>query len=74
MPVLAFSALDALLVVILAAGGFVAVTLVCAAILAVLHLVLPSTDSGADEIDRLHPPEEGALPADPAPLDSGENA
>jgi len=75
VPVLAFSALDALLVVILAAAGFVVVALVCATILAVLHVVLPSTDSGADEIDRLHPPEEEvAAPADPARLDSGDNA
>ncbi len=71
MPVLAFSALDALLVVILAAAGFVVVALVCAAILAVLHVVLPSTDSGADEIDRLHPPEEIA---GPARLDTGDDA
>ncbi len=58
MPALAFSALDALLTVVLAAAGFLVVALVCAAVLAVLHVVLPSTDSGAAEIDRLRPPDE----------------
>ena len=74
MQVLAFSALDALLVVVLAAAGFVVVALVCAAILAVLHVVLPSTDSGADEIDRLHPGEEPGVQAGPGGLDSGDDA
>jgi hypothetical protein len=76
VPVIAFSALDALLAVVLAAAGFLVVALVCAAILAVLQVVLPSTDSGAAEIDRLRPPgdqpEAGA--DDGAPVDTEANA
>jgi hypothetical protein len=75
VPVLAFSALDALLTLGLAAAGFIVVALVCAAVLAVLQLVLPSTDSGAAEIDRLNPPsEEGGAPEEATEVDSGPNA
>jgi hypothetical protein len=55
---IAVSALDVLLGIGLAAAGFVVVALVCAAVLAMLQLVLPSTDSGAAEIDRHHPESE----------------
>ncbi len=58
MAVLAVSIVDALVFIGLGAVGFAVVVLVCAAILALLHLVLPATDSGADEIDRLHPPDD----------------
>jgi hypothetical protein len=57
MPAIALSALDVMLGIGLAAAGFVVVALVCAAVLAMLQLVLPSADAGAAEIDRLHPPE-----------------
>ena len=56
MPVLALSGLDVLLVIGLGAVGFAVVALVCAAILAMLHLILPAADSGAEELDRLDPP------------------
>ncbi len=65
MPLLAFSALDALLALGLAAAGFVVVALVCAAVLAALQVVLPSTDSGAAELDRLHPPAADEAPPQP---------
>ncbi|HSP65072.1 MAG TPA: hypothetical protein VLO10_02675 [Candidatus Deferrimicrobium sp.] len=75
MPVLAFSALDALLGVGLAAAGFLLVALVCAAVLAVLQLVLPSTDSGAAELDRLSAPVEQAdEPQAATEVDSEANA
>jgi hypothetical protein len=75
MPVLAFSALDALLDVGLAVAGFIVVAMVCAAVLAALQVVLPSTDSGAAEADRLRPPEEeGGQGADAARLDSEVDA
>ena len=75
MPLVAFTPLDALLAVGLAAAGFIVVALVCAAVLAALQVVLPSTDSGAAEIDRLRPPEaEEAEEADSAELDTGCNA
>ena len=81
VPPLAFSALDALLGLGLAVAGFLVVALVCAAVLAMLHVVLPSTDSGAAEIDRLHPPPDdadqissGDAPDEPAGLDSEVNA
>jgi hypothetical protein len=75
VPVLAFSALDALLDVGLAVAGFLVVALVCAAVLAALQVVLPSADSGAAEIDRLRPPdEEDAQEVDASELDSEANA
>jgi hypothetical protein len=67
MRPLAFSALDALLTVGLAAAGFLVVALVCAAVLAVLQVVLPATDSGAAEVDRLRQPA-----GEDAPAGSGE--
>ncbi len=48
---LGVSVVDALLVVGLGAAGFVVVALVCVAVLAMLHLVLPAVDSGAAELD-----------------------
>jgi hypothetical protein len=74
VPVLAFSALDALLALGFAAAGFILVALVCAAVLAVLQLVLPTTDSGAAELDRLDPPEEGGAPEEATEVDRGANA
>ncbi len=74
VPVLAFSALDALLILGLGAAGFVVVALVCAGVLAVLQVVLPSTDSGAVEVDRLNPPEEADPPAEATEVDSAPNA
>ncbi len=76
VPLIAFSALDALLAVGLGAAGFIVVALVCAAVLAVLQVVLPSTDSGATEVDRRHPlvdqpddPRGGETGREPAGLD-----
>jgi hypothetical protein len=75
MPPLAFSAVDLLLVLGLGAAGFLVVALVCAIVLAVLQVVLPSTDAGAAEIDRLAPPEEqDAGCGDRGELDSGADA
>jgi hypothetical protein len=54
---LAVSVFDVLIGIGLAAAGFVVVALVCVAVLAMLQVILPSTDAGAAEIDRLNPPE-----------------
>jgi hypothetical protein len=71
MPEIAVSALDVLLGIGLAAAGFLVVALVCAGVLAMLQLVLPSADAGAAEIDRLHPPAaDDQEAADRAPLDT----
>ncbi|HEY8755820.1 MAG TPA: hypothetical protein VIN65_05660 [Candidatus Dormibacteraeota bacterium] len=77
MPVIALSPVDVLLGIGLAAAGFVVVALVCAAVLAMLQLVLPSTDAGAAEIDRRHLPEgesESEEVADPVEVDTETNA
>ena len=74
MPVLAFSAVDALVGLGLAVAGFIVVALVCAAVLAVLQVVLPSTDSGADDVDRLHQPPAVDPDAASEGLDSEANA
>lgn len=74
MPVLAASALDVLLGIGLAAAGFLVVALVCAAVLAMLQLVLPSDDAGAAEIDRRHAAEPEEESADSAPVDTEANA
>jgi hypothetical protein len=58
VPGIAVSAIDVLLFLGLGAAGFVVVALVCAGVLAMLQLILPSTDAGAAAADRLHPPEE----------------
>jgi hypothetical protein len=55
---LALSVVDVLIGIGLAVAGFVVVALVCVAVLAMIQLILPSTDAGAAEIDRLHPPAE----------------
>jgi hypothetical protein len=70
----AFSIVDVLLVIGLGAAGFLVVALVCAGVLAMLQLILPSTDSGAAAVDRLHPPEEIADDADPSPVDAEADA
>jgi hypothetical protein len=54
---LALSVFDVLIGIGLAVAGFTVVALVCVAVLAMIQLILPSTDAGAAEIDRLHPPE-----------------
>ena len=71
MPAIAVSPLDVLLGIGLAAAGFLVVALVCAGVLAMLQVVLPSADAGAAEIDRLHPPAGDDRKAeDRAPLDT----
>ncbi len=54
MPVVALSVVELLQGIGLAVAGFVVVALVCAGILAVLHVVLPSTDAGAEAVDRVN--------------------
>lgn len=65
---LALSVFDVLIGLGFAIAGFVVVALVCVAVLAMIQLILPSTDAGAAEIDRLHPPEieQQAAEAEPA--------
>jgi hypothetical protein len=63
------SAIDILLVVGLGAAGFLVVALVCAGVLAMLHLILPSTDAGAAAVDHLNPAGDGDPDGDPAPVD-----
>jgi hypothetical protein len=74
VPGLAVSAIDVLLIVGLGAVGFVVVALVCAGVLAMLQLILPSTDAGAAAADRLHPPEEMAPQPDPPQVDAEVDA
>jgi hypothetical protein len=76
VPVLALSVVDVLVGIGLAAAGFLVVALVCAAVLAMLQVVLPSVDAGAAEIDRLHPPDSelGAEVGDAAPIDTEVDA
>ena len=72
MPILALSVVDVLIGIGLAAAGFVVVALVCVAVLAMLQLILPSTDAGAAEIDRLHPPEIETQASEAEPAGEGE--
>ena len=79
MPALAVSPVDVLLVIGLGAAGFLVVALVCAGVLAMLQLILPSNDAGAAAIDRLDQPdgvdqggESGA--GGPAPVDAEVDA
>jgi hypothetical protein len=75
VPTLAFSVVDVLLGVGLAAAGFLVVVLVCAGVLAMLQLVLPSADAGAAEIDRLHQPQsEPEVDAGATPVDTEVDA
>jgi hypothetical protein len=75
MPAIAFSPLDVLLGIGLAAVGFLVVALVCAGVLAMLQVVLPSTDAGAAEIDRRRRPEdETDQDTDGAPPDTEVDA
>ncbi|MGH7723335.1 MAG: hypothetical protein ACRENL_11000 [Candidatus Dormibacteria bacterium] len=75
MPALALSAVDVLLGIGLAAAGFLVVALVCAAVLAVLQVVLPSADAGAAEVDRLHPPpDDDDRGGDHVPVTGGDAA
>lgn len=74
MPALAVSALDVLLFLGLGAAGFIVVALVCAGVLALLQMILPSTDAGAVAADRLHPPEEPASETDLPQVDAEVDA
>ncbi len=79
MELIAVSVPDVLLVIGLGAAGFLVVTLVCAAVLAMLHLVLPAADSGAARIDEAAASTAGAdeigtPAAASADLDSEPNA
>ena len=65
MPLVALSVVELLQGIGLAVAGFVVVALVCAGILAVLHVVLPSTDAGAEAVDRVNELRREA-DADPA--------
>ena len=75
MPPLAVSIVDVLEVVGFGAAGFLVVALACAGVLAMLQVILPSTDSGAVEADRKREAEddddrEGTRPD---PLDTEAN-
>lgn len=72
VPMLALSVFDVLIGIGLAVAGFVVVALVCVAVLAMIQLILPSTDAGAAEIDRLHPPEIEQQVAEAEPAEDGE--
>jgi hypothetical protein len=74
VPSLAFSVVDGLLILGLGAAGFLVVALVCAGVLAMLQLILPSTDAGAAAADRLHPPEELVAEDDQPPVDAEVDA
>jgi hypothetical protein len=69
VPGLAVSAVDVLLFFGLGAAGFIVVALVCAGVLAMLQVVLPSTDAGATAADRLHPSEGAVGGLEPEPVD-----
>jgi hypothetical protein len=76
VPLIGFSVFDVLLALGLGAAGFLVVALVCAAVLAMLQLVLPAADTGAAELDRLAAPEDGgpAPTTDSRDLDNEVNA
>jgi hypothetical protein len=74
VPVLAVSVVDVLLILGLGAAGFIVVALVCAGVLAMLQLILPSTDAGAAAADRLHPPGGSSSGADQPPVDAEVDA
>lgn len=63
---------DALQVVGLGLAGFVVVVVVCVVILALLQLILPATDSGADAADRAAATDADAI--EPAPGSATEPA
>jgi hypothetical protein len=69
---LALSVVDVLIGIGLAVAGFAVVALVCVAVLAMIQLILPSTDAGADEIDRLYPPEIEQAAVEEEPAEAGE--
>lgn len=66
---LALSATDVLLVVGLGAVGFIVIALVCVGVLAMLQLILPASDAGAAEVDRLHAAAEAGSAETDAPVD-----
>jgi hypothetical protein len=74
VPGLAVSATDVLLFLGLGAAGFIVVALVCAGVLGLLQLILPSADAGAEAADRLHPPEEMSPEMEPPQVDAEADA
>ena len=74
MPALAVWALDVLVVLGLGTAGFLFVGVVCAGVLAMLQLNLPSTDAGAAAADRPAPADEVGADADQPPVDAGVDA
>jgi hypothetical protein len=68
------SVVDVLLVVGLGAAGFLVVALVCAAVLGMLHMVLPDADSGAAAADDGRAAvEAGTASPDQSEIDTGPN-
>ncbi|MHB8717682.1 MAG: hypothetical protein ACYDAC_02155 [Candidatus Dormibacteria bacterium] len=61
------SAVDVIEVVVFGALGFLVVVIVCVALLAILQLILPSTDAGAEAVASAF--EEPAPPAEAVPSD-----
>lgn len=74
MPLVAVSALDVLLVVGLGAAGFLVVVLVCAGVLGMLQLILPSTDSGAEPVAGTDQARDTRGGDDPPAVDAEGNA
>ena len=74
MPPIAVSALDVLLVIGLGAAGFLVVALVCAGVLGMIHLILPSTDAGAEPPAQEGEAADAATGSDPTPVDVEGNA
>jgi hypothetical protein len=74
VPGLAVSAVDVLLFLGLGAAGFIVVALVCAGVLAMLQVILPSADAGAVAADRLRESEVIAADADSPTVDAEVDA
>jgi hypothetical protein len=74
VPGLAVSAVDVLLFLGLGAAGFIVVALVCAGVLGMLQVILPSADAGAVAADRLHESEVIAADADSPTVDAEVDA
>ena len=71
---LAVSAVDVLVFVALGAVGFLVVALVCAGVLAMLQLILPSTDAGAAEVERANPAAGAVADPDQVEVDAEVDA
>lgn len=75
MPLVALSPVDVVLFVVLGAAGFLVVILVCAGVLAMLQLILPSADAGAAAIDGpADSPAADQQPPAPTELDAEGDA